>query len=89
VQVASDGKIVVTSPTYIGYVAWDGNRIAKELQKAKAPARLGIAAAKKPVTALQPFVNASPSTIRLVESALTPDELRRRRLASMGIRQAA
>jgi hypothetical protein len=89
VQVGSDGKIVVTSPTYIGYVAWDGNRIAKELQKAKAPARLGIGAAKKPVTILQPFVNASPSTIRLVESALTPDELRRRRLTSMGIRHAA
>jgi hypothetical protein len=89
VQVASDGKIVVTAPTYIGYVAWDGKRIARELQKAKAPVRLGLVGAQKPVTSIGPFVKASPSTITLVEKALSADELRQRRLASMGIRQAA
>jgi len=88
VQVASDGKIVVTSPTYVGYVAWDGKRIAKEIEKAKAPARLGIAGAKKPVTVLLPFAKASASTITLVEKAVTPDEIRQRRLASMGVRPA-
>ena len=31
VQVASCGKIVVTSPTYVRYVAWDGKPIAKEV----------------------------------------------------------
>ena len=87
VQVGSDGKIVVTSPTYVGYVAWDGKRIAKEIEKAKTPVRLGIAGPKKPVTALRPFAKASASTITLVEKALTPDEIQQRRLASMGIRQ--
>jgi len=89
VQVSTDGKIVVTSPTYVGYVAWDGNRIAKELAKAKAPARLGVVGARKPVTGIQPFVKASPSTIMLIEKAMSPDQLKQRRLASMGIRQAA
>lgn len=87
VQVASDGKIVVTSPTYVGYVPWDGKRIAKELEKAKAPARLGVA--PRPVTSIEPFVGSSPSTIMLIENALSPDEMRQRRLASMGIRQVA
>ena len=88
VQVASDGKIVVTSPAYVGYVAWDGKRIAREIEKAKAPIRLGIAA-KKPTTSLQPFINASPSTITLVEKALSPADLWQRRLTSMGIHKAA
>lgn len=93
VQVGSDGKIVVTSPTYVGYVAWDGNRIAKELQKAKAPARKapasGLGIPQKTATDLQPFVKASLSTITLVENALTPHELHQRRLTSMGIRRAS
>jgi hypothetical protein len=89
VKVASDGKIVVTSPTYVGYVAWDGKRIAKELQKAKAPARMGLVGGAKPVTSIAPFMKASPSTINLIEKALPPDELRQRRLASMGIRRVA
>lgn len=88
VEVAADGKIVVTSPTYVGYVAWDGKQIAREIAKAQAPTRLGIIGAKKPVTALRPFVKASASTITLVEKALTPDEIRQRRLSSMGIRRA-
>jgi len=89
VQVAADGKIVVTSPTFVGYVAWDGHRIAQEIEKAKKPVRLGVAGARKPTTALAPFVNASPSTITLMEKALSPDQLHQRRLTSMGIRKSA
>lgn len=88
IQVAADGKIVVTFPTYVGYIAWDGSRIAKELKKAKAPARFGVAA-KIPMTTLKPFVSALPSTITVIENALTPSELYQRRLSSMGIHHAA
>lgn len=42
-QVASDGKVVVTLRTYIVYVEWDGMRVAMELAKAKVQVRLGIA----------------------------------------------
>lgn len=89
VQVNSDGKIVVTAPTYVGYVAWDGHRIAQELEKAKKPIPFGIVGRKPSTTALLPFVNASPSTITLVEKALSPDQLHQRRLNSMRIRDTA
>lgn len=88
IRVEADGKIVVTMPTYVGYIAWDGKRIAKEIEKAKAPVRVGITQ-KRPTTALRPFINASPSTIIAVENALTPDELYQRRLGSMNIRRVA
>jgi hypothetical protein len=88
VKVASDGKIVVTSPTYVGYVAWDGQRIANELEKAKVSVPLKIPGARKPVM-LEPFANALPSTITLLEKALSPLELRQRRFASMGIDRVA
>jgi hypothetical protein len=88
IQIASDGKIVVTSPTYVGYVAWDGSRIAKELRKAKEPIRMPLAPTR-PTTSLAAFAKASPSTITLVENAVSPSELYERRLASMGIHHAA
>jgi hypothetical protein len=35
VSVTSEGKIVVSAPCYVGFIAWDGKRIEKELKKAK------------------------------------------------------
>jgi hypothetical protein len=85
VQVSSDGKIVVTSPTYVGVVAWDGKTVAKELAKRQRPAF----APSRIVSTIRQFSNASPSTIAGLENALTPDDIRKLRLASMGVQVRA
>jgi hypothetical protein len=73
VQVGGEGRIVVSAPAYVGVVTWDGRRISKELEKAKRQTmRKGV----------RPWRPAGA-----VENAVPAQELRKRRLASLGVRR--
>lgn len=69
ISVTSEGKVVVTSPCFIGVITWDGKRIAKEVEKARK---------FKPGLALRPYK--APNAIA---NACSSQELRERRLRSL------